>query len=599
MSEMNSLTMLAIGTTVAAAIGAAVLQLLKADPEPVREAVEETQAKSKKGKKSKDKKKEKKSKKKASKAVQEMAAEAPPPVAEEPTQPEPEPEPEPAKDESAKAKKSKKKKKKSKGGKAEAPAATPAKPKAEPKPKEAPKPKKAKVAASSRSSDGGWTTVKGRDAPTPVAPAKVSSDDGAAAAGPSKVQVVINLGSNVSMVIGSKGKTINEIQSTSGALCNIDKEDSNKPITISGSAEEVADAEAQIRAIIQERVDYDASMVTEKVPLEQAKHKVIIGKGGSTIRRIETESGCRLIIPRDDPEDFITLRGDADQVKLAKKLIKNEIEGETRFTIPYEGHPLGVSGVLSLFLANKAAKLQELERDSGAKIDINRDEKTIVINGDTKPVLACSMAVQTLLASVSNSEVIPVVDPKKTGRVIGRGGEMVRRLQDETGARISVDKTTSTVTVSGTTQQISLARGKIQALLAADSVAPLLIAGEVSHTVQVPKSAVGKVIGSKGAQIRTLQEESGAKINMGEAAGGGPVPCVIYGAKAAVAKAVAAVNKLLEEAKEQEEARQQRIATDQASREKAQETFGSEAFSAPVEPEAGGAAWGGDPAAGW
>jgi len=369
--------------------------------------------------------------------------------------------------------------------------------------------------------------------------------------------------------------------------------------TIKGSEGEVADAEAQIRAIIQQRAEHDANQVEEQYPLERSKHKVIIGKGGATIKKIEAETGARLLIPKESPEDFITIRGEAAAVAAAKKMVKNEIEGEVNFKIPFEGHPMGVAGIMNLFLANKAAKLQALEQQLGAKIAINRDDKCITINGDTKPVLDTSMAINKLLAEVANKCVIKVDDVKKTGRVIGRGGEMVRKLQDDTGASIKVDKETSSVTIHGTVAQIAAAKAKVDALLSSDTIPVMLLKGEVQKTLSVPKAASGSIIGTKGASIREIQETSGAKVNLGDATDG-MVACMVYGSPAAVTKACTMIEAKIAESAKAEEARNTRIAADANSQQKAAETFGSEAFAASAAAattEDDG--WGGGSSTGW
>jgi rRNA processing protein Krr1/Pno1 len=449
--------------------------------------------------------------------------------------------------------------------------------------------------------EAGWTTIETKQKAPVVVVTKAVAEGG----GVDSVSCTIDLHNHVRSVIGSKGAVIQAIQGSSGANINIDKDSSANTCTIKGTAEEVASAETQIRSIINDYNDRQALLVEEKIPLALAKHKVIIGKGGATIKRIEKESGCRVFIPRDEPEDFITVKGDKEQVDVAKKMIKNEIEGETTFKIPFDQHALGEAGVRSLFLNNRAAKLQELEREHGAKIDIARDSTTIVITGDTQPVLATSMSINKLLASVANSEVIHVDDPKKTGRIIGRGGDMIKLLQQETGCWINVDKETATIKINGSVPQVAAARKRIEDILANDNPTPQLMKGEVSETIQVKKSTAGAIIGKQGATIRELQTNSGAKIAMMDAVDG-QVPCMVYGSAASVKKAVAMIQEKLVEAKAQDEERAARRVKDKENMASTQESFGTENFTAPMSPggdapEGSGDGWGGSPtdSAGW
>jgi len=443
--------------------------------------------------------------------------------------------------------------------------------------------------------DGDWDTVPVRARPAKTYSAPSSSDGAAGSAGVAKESMTIALGSHMSAVIGRGGESIKTIQAASGASVDINKDTADKVCTIKGTADEVATAHQLIKDVIEGRELQEANTITEEMEVPQKQHMIIIGKGGSVIQGIQGDSGARVMVPgRDVESNIITIRGTREEVNAAKRLINDAIAAtipSTSFTIPFDGNPLGADGVRNFFLKNKAEQLKRLEKQTGTKIEINKEEHKVVIYGDMQPVLQASTLITALLKDNSFFDEVAVDDSKKIGLVIGKGGEVIRRLQDETGANISCERASNLFKVVGTSSQVASAKARILRLLDGEEMPTVLKPGEVKEVLQLPKYAVGAVIGSKGAVVNQLQQESGASINVQSGgAVGGVVPCTIIGLKANVGKAVASINEKIAEAKTAMEARQ--VAVDQSA---AAAAVTAESFS--VENQAptasGGDAWGG------
>jgi len=242
-------------------------------------------------------------------------------------------------------------------------------------------------------------------------------------------------------------------------------------------------------------------------------------------------------------------------------------------------------------LKNKAAQLKSLEKQTGTKIEIDKEASKVIIYGDMQPVLQASTLITSLLKENSSFDEVPVDDQKKIGLVIGKGGEVIRRLQEETGANISCERESNVFKVVGTAAQCASAKARILRLLDGEEMPTILKPGEVKEVLSLPKYAVGAVIGSKGAVVNQLQQESGASIDIKSGgAVGGMVSCTIIGLKANVGKAVAAVNAKVAEAKTVQDARE--AAGEQSA---AAAAVTAESFSVENQaPEAsGGDAWGG------
>ena len=127
---------------------------------------------------------------------------------------------------------------------------------------------------------------------------------------------------------------------------------------------------------------------------------------------------------------------------------------------------MGVDGVRNFFLTNKAARLKSLEQQTGTKIELSKDSDKIQIYGDMQPVLSASTLITALLKENSFKDEVMVDDAKKIGLVIGKGGEVIRRLQEETGANISCERSSNLFKLVGTATQVAAAKLRILSVYA-------------------------------------------------------------------------------------------------------------------------------------
>ena len=96
------------------------------------------------------------------------------------------------------------------------------------------------------------------------------------------------------------------------------------------------------------------------------------------------------------------------------------------------------------------------------------------------------------------------------GRIIGSRGSNIRRLQEQTGATISI--VASNITIRGTQDQIAAARIAVNQILHPPSV-----------TLTCYPKYLGALIGPRGATIRSLQQSMKARINVDSSS----TPCLI------------------------------------------------------------------------
>jgi len=130
------------------------------------------------------------------------------------------------------------------------------------------------------------------------------------------------------------------------------------------------------------------------------------------------------------------------------------------------------------------------------------------------------------------------------GRVIGKGGEIIRDLQARSGAQIDVDQSTlpgrpRVITYRGLKSKVEFAK-KLVAMISSGVSDSNLPIGEAKREVLIiPASSTGKVIGRGGEMVREMQNRSHAKIDFDHTAQVGPDQkrVVVTGTQASVAKA--------------------------------------------------------------
>jgi polyribonucleotide nucleotidyltransferase len=110
-------------------------------------------------------------------------------------------------------------------------------------------------------------------------------------------------------------------------------------------------------------------------------------------------------------------------------------------------------------------------------------------------------------AIISPPTTVVCCDPRRAGGLIGQGGATIRRIQDETGARVDVDADRDalvcTVTISGTPDSMEAARLMVESLVNPPSVA-----------IECDQRRIGDVIGPNGATITGIQDQTGARIDV-------------------------------------------------------------------------------------
>ena len=215
----------------------------------------------------------------------------------------------------------------------------------------------------------------------------------------------------VGKLIGRRGETIRIMQQTTGCRIQVDHLSKGAPereITVTGSTEEkVRSAKATILALGEEEtskmIECPASMVGK-----------VIGRGGETIRALQSAADCKISVNQDFPPDHareITISGSTEAVERAIVMVQEVINAEPG---------------------------------------------------------SAQMVIQRICQSqgIGNTEV--VLAPKSIiGRIIGRGGETIKNIQRQSRAALQIDQSGDPcqITISGQPSALEAAKECINAIV--------------------------------------------------------------------------------------------------------------------------------------
>lgn len=160
----------------------------------------------------------------------------------------------------------------------------------------------------------------------------------------------------VGVLIGKSGDTIRYLQYNSGAKIQImrdadtDPHAASRPVELIGTLDNISKAEKLIKDVIAE-ADAGGSpalvargfgtvqaVVGEQIEIQVPNEKVglIIGKGGETIKSLQTRSGARIqLVPlpsdgKDSKERTVRVTGDKKQIEMAREMIKEVMSQPVR-----------------------------------------------------------------------------------------------------------------------------------------------------------------------------------------------------------------------------------------------------------------------------
>uniref|UniRef100_A0A673TGD5 Far upstream element binding protein 3 n=1 Tax=Suricata suricatta TaxID=37032 RepID=A0A673TGD5_SURSU len=289
----------------------------------------------------------------------------------------------------------------------------------------------------------------------------------------------------------------------------------------------------QLGALVHQR-----AVITEEFKVPDKMVGFIIGRGGEQISRIQAESGCKIQIASESsgiPERPCVLTGTPESIEQAKRLL-GQIVDRCRNGPGFHNDTDGSSAVqeilipaskVGLVIGKGGETIKQLQERTGVKMVMIQDGP--LPTGADKP-----------LRITGDPFKVQVSVPRfAVGIVIGRNGEMIRKIQNDAGVRIQFKPDDGVsperaAQVMGPPDRCQHAAHIINELILTaqerDGFGGLAVArgrgrgrgdwsagtpsGIQEITYTVPADKCGLVIGKGGENIKSINQQSGAHVEL-------------------------------------------------------------------------------------
>uniref|UniRef100_A0A3B5LWQ4 K Homology domain-containing protein n=1 Tax=Xiphophorus couchianus TaxID=32473 RepID=A0A3B5LWQ4_9TELE len=295
-------------------------------------------------------------------------------------------------------------------------------------------------------------------------------------------------------------------------------------------------------------------------PDQGARLMFVIGRGGEQITRIQLESGCKIQIASDSGglmERPCSLTGTPESIEQAKRLLVQIVE-RCRNGPGFHGDGDGGAAVqemlipaskVGLVIGRGGDTIKQLQERAGVKMMMIQDgplptgaDKPLRISGDPYKVQVLSGSRTFLVRANMESSVLNLVlvqVPRfAVGIVIGRNGEMIKKIQNDAGVRVQfkADDGISPERVAMVMGQpercqhaVHLINELIQTAQERDGFGSALRSSRVRGrsdwtmgspgplqevTYTIPADKCGLVIGKGGETIKSINQQSGAHVEL-------------------------------------------------------------------------------------
>ncbi|XP_068606721.1 far upstream element-binding protein 2 [Brachionichthys hirsutus] len=337
--------------------------------------------------------------------------------------------------------------------------------------------------------------------------------------------------SMVGLIIGRGGEQINKIQQDSGCKVQIAHDStglSERNVSLTGPPDAIQRAKAFIDDIVSrghETTNEQTGSMQEMI-IPAGKAGLIIGKGGETIKQLQERAGVKMILIQDgsQPPNIdkpLRIIGDPYKVQQAKDMV-NEILREREHAgfgdrNDYGGPRMGGGGVqiavprqsVGVVIGRNGEMIKKIQSDAGVKIQFKPDDgtgpdKMAHIMGPPDQCQHAASIITDLLQNIRVREEVGQGGPPghgggmppggrgrgraqgswgppggemtfsipahKCGLVIGRGGENVKSINQQTGAFVEIsrqpppngDPNFKLFTIRGSPEQIDHAKQLIE-----------------------------------------------------------------------------------------------------------------------------------------
>uniref|UniRef100_A0A8C5DEC3 K Homology domain-containing protein n=1 Tax=Gouania willdenowi TaxID=441366 RepID=A0A8C5DEC3_GOUWI len=293
----------------------------------------------------------------------------------------------------------------------------------------------------------------------------------------------------------------------------------DRPCTLTGSPENIDQAKRLLNEIIEQcrygpgfHNDMDGNSSIQQILIPANKVGLVIGKGGETIKQLQERTGVQMIMIQDDPmptgaDKPLRITGDPHKVQQARelvvKLIRDKDQGDFRpgradFGSKMGGNSLDVvvpRFAVGIIIGRNGEMIKKIQNDAGVRIQFKQDDgvspdRVAQVMGQPDNCHHAIHLINDLVQTAQErdgfggvmgrrgrsdcnmggpgglQEVTYAVPADKCGLVIGKGGETIKNIKEQSRAHVELqrnpppntDPNVRIFSIRGTPQQLEKAR---------------------------------------------------------------------------------------------------------------------------------------------
>ncbi|XP_055686275.1 vigilin [Lutzomyia longipalpis] len=273
-------------------------------------------------------------------------------------------------------------------------------------------------------------------------------------------------------IIGAKGENIKEIRERFKQVQIMfpNLNDKTDIVKLRGPKDDVDRCSKHLLKIVK---DLQESSFIMELPIFKQFHKFIIGKGGANIKKIRDETHTKIDLPAEgDENEVIMITGKKENVLEARDRIK-KIQDELsdivteEIVIPpeYYNFIIGAGGKLISSIMEECGNVSIKFPSPESKSD------KVTIRGPKEDVQKAKQQLIEMSNERQQSSFTAEVRAKQQHHkfLIGKNGASIRKIRDNTGARIvfptSTDEDKEVITIIGRKDSVEAARQQLELII--------------------------------------------------------------------------------------------------------------------------------------
>lgn len=308
-------------------------------------------------------------------------------------------------------------------------------------------------------------------------------------------------------VIGKNGENIRSL-SEKFPKTTINCQSEKNIITIDAPGEEYDAAREEITKLVDELILTRSRAV---IKIDHKIHKHLIGKAGSNINKIKSDTGVNIKIPQEEGQE-IEIVGPPEGVAKAREMLleqakRIENEASVELVIEQKWHRLLI-GTKGESIQKIRVKFPEVQVSFPTASSKSPDCDKVSLRGPKKDVEAVSSMLKSQLSVIMEENFTMKVPILKNHHryIIGKGGVNIRKVKEETNTRIDLPSEAADsdlIVITGKKADVDLARKKLLAIQAE-------LEDIYEEEISIDPKLHNTLIGAKGRIIRSIIDESGS-----------------------------------------------------------------------------------------